>query len=448
MRTPTIASRAGIAAFAAALAGAPAAQADPLAKRGLDRAPSERLLSYPAGAFLESVAVRADGALLVVDHTSRELRLVTRAGDSRALARLAKGAAGVALDLDGQILVTSGYRAEGGVVSVLTADGALAQEIAAPGSVFPNGAALISPGRFLVADSVRGRLYLIDTQTAEASVWFEHALLAPVADRPRYPGANGVKVNRGAVFVTNSAQEILARIPIADGGPGAPEIIARDVVLDDIAIAASGVIYGATHPDNSVVRIDLSGAVTTIATAEDGVTGATALAFGRTAADADTVYVVTSGGVYFPPETGVEPANIVRLGVGEPGAPPLARLSHLPYPGRAAPFEGWLVRCGTAEGDTAAIRDAHGPAYLAYLEANFDRIAFAGQYFGDESPSPSARFYVVSAASRDAAQRMMAASPYAREGLYSQCEAGRFTGLLGGLLGGVAWPDAASRAEP
>ena len=51
-----------------------------------------------------------------------------------------------------------------------------------------------------------------------------------------------------------------------------------------------------------------------IAEAEAGMTGSTALAFGK--GDSTSVYVVTNGGMSFPPPTGVEPGRVVRLDVG------------------------------------------------------------------------------------------------------------------------------------
>ena len=407
----------------------------------------ERIASFETGTFLESIAVRADGDLLVVDHTTHRVLRVSPSGESEALAQLPDGAAGVALDLDGTILVTSGFQEAGGFVTVLGPDGTVERIIDVPGSRFLNGAALLGSGVFLVADSVVGRLFRVDIRSGDVSVWLQHDLLAADPDRPRYPGANGVKVDGTAAFVTNSGLELLVRVPIAEGLPGEPEILVQNVVLDDIAIAADGTIYGATHPDNSVVRIEPDGVVTTLATAVEGMTGATAVAFGRTAMDADQLYAVTSGGVYFPPPTGIVPALIARLDVEDSGADPLSRLATATPVAQVEPLEGWLVRCDTAEGDVEAIRAATGPAYLAYLEAQLDRIAFAGQYYSDGEAAPSARYYIVTAPTAASARQLMQASPYFREGLYQSCDVGRFRGLLGGLLGGVAWPDTASSVD-
>ena len=70
---------------------------------------------------------------------------------------------------------------------------------------------------------------------------------------------------------------------------------------------------------SSVVKISPSGDVVAIALAEQGVTGSTALAFGSSEHDHTSIYVVTNGGMSFPPSTGIAPAQVVRLDVGITG---------------------------------------------------------------------------------------------------------------------------------
>jgi hypothetical protein len=78
-------------------------------------------------------------------------------------------------------------------------------------------------------------------------------------------------------------------------------------------------LYGTTHVYNSVVKITPDGQITTIATAEQGVAGSTALAFGRSAGDNTSLYVTTNGGMSLPLPTGLEAAKVVRLEVGVEG---------------------------------------------------------------------------------------------------------------------------------
>ncbi|NJN86989.1 MAG: gluconolactonase [Leptolyngbyaceae cyanobacterium SL_7_1] len=83
----------------------------------------------------------------------------------------------------------------------------------------------------------------------------------------------------------------------------------------DFAFDAAGNLYGATHIYNSVIRIAPTGDITTIAQAEQGMTGSTAIAFGQQPSDRTGIYVVTNGGMFLPPATGVVPAAVVWLEV-------------------------------------------------------------------------------------------------------------------------------------
>ena len=92
-------------------------------------------------------------------------------------------------------------------------------------------------------------------------------------------------------------------VPLDDGRPGTPKIWVENVVLDDLAFAADGIFYGMAHTLDSVVRIEADGTVTTIAAADNGVTGSTVAAFGRTEADRNQLYIVSDGEVFQPPAT-------------------------------------------------------------------------------------------------------------------------------------------------
>jgi hypothetical protein len=68
-----------------------------------------------------------------------------------------------------------------------------------------------------------------------------------------------------------------------------------------------------------IVKITPDGKTTTIATAEQGVIGSTAVAFGRTKNDNTCIYIVGNGGMFLPPPTGIVPSEVVRLDVGIKG---------------------------------------------------------------------------------------------------------------------------------
>jgi hypothetical protein len=114
----------------------------------------------------------------------------------------------------------------------------------------------------------------------------------------------------------------LVRVPIQpDGSAGGIEIAATRISADDFAFGMSGSVYIATHPEHSLVRLDPSGARTTLAGPEQGMVGSTACAFGRALGDESVLYVTTDGGFLIPHESGIQDAKLVRLEVGESGWP-------------------------------------------------------------------------------------------------------------------------------
>ena len=90
---------------------------------------------------------------------------------------------------------------------------------------------------------------------------------------------------------------------------------------DDFAFGMSGSLYITTHPEHTLVRLDPSGARTTLAGPEQGMVGSTACAFGRAPGDEKALYVTTDGGFLIPHESGIQDAKLVRMEVGESGWP-------------------------------------------------------------------------------------------------------------------------------
>jgi sugar lactone lactonase YvrE len=144
--------------------------------------------------------------------------------------------------------------------------------------------------------------------------------LVPVNDD--VPGANGIDVRAGDVFVSVTDRNLLLRIAVRpDGSAAKPRVARSDLRADDFAFAASGALYLATHPAHSVLRLTPDGSRTTIAGPRAGAVGSTSCAFGRADGDATALYVTTSGGLLTPFRGEVEEAKLLRLEVGERGQP-------------------------------------------------------------------------------------------------------------------------------
>lgn len=292
-------------------------------------AEAETMARFPVGTFLESIVALPDGAVLFNDHEAGSVhRLRPGGGAPEQVARVAGKLAGLApLPSDDGALLASGWAADGAAaVFRIGRDGAAAELLRPAGAAFPNGFAHLGGARYLLADSVRGMVWLVDAERAAAEPWLEHPLLARRAPDNRNPGVNGLKIFGDALYATNSDRALIARVRIGpDGKPAsAPDVFLDDMLCDDLAFSEAGDLYLATHPLNSVVRISPERDIAILGDARHGLTGPTAVAFGR-GSSAGWLYTVTTGGLFVPPPGGPVPAEVVRLRIGAAGAPVLRR---------------------------------------------------------------------------------------------------------------------------
>lgn len=447
VRIPRPLALAAVSLAAAAGATSPAAAAEPVAALPPPKhvggtvatVPARTLQEWPAGTFLESIAIAADGTMYIADHESGEVVRRPRDGAAAKFAKLPGSLTGLEVAADGGLLATG--RVKGGAETVyrVAADGAVEPLVAIADAKFLNGLTRFGAGAVLVADSATGTVWHVDLTTRAASAWLSHDLLGRRAPDSRFPAANGVKVFGDHAYVSNSDRALVVRVPILPGGTaGAPEVLARDVVVDDFAFDVDGNLYGATHPLNTVVRIDPKGTVTTIAGPDAGVVGSTAVAFGVTPADERTLYVVGDGGVFAPPGGKLQPAKLVALEVGAPGYPKYRRRT---FAVRQVPRDQvFMVTATTAKDAAAEVRRKAGQAYLEYIERNVGRIALGGQVFEDPAGQPVARVYFVAARDAADARAFVEGSPYFKAGLYSDVQVRPFAVMLGDYPGGVTWP--------
>jgi len=69
-----------------------------------------------------------------------------------------------------------------------------------------------------------------------------------------------------AAWISVSGRRLILRTPLQpDGHPGPIETAATHVLADDFAFGASSSLYIATHPEQTVFRLDAAGNRTTVA---------------------------------------------------------------------------------------------------------------------------------------------------------------------------------------
>lgn len=411
----------------------------------LQLVPARTLATYPKGYFLESIIIDVDGTIYITENQTGQIIRRRLDGEADIFSQVEVGLAGLGLDVDGTLIATGHAETGEQYVFQFSPDGTLDYEVIIPEAGFLNGLALFRPGVFLIADSNASTIWQFDTETRQVTSWLKHETLAPNSAIPTIPGANGIKLFGDAVYITNSGQATVTRIPLlTDGSPGQPEVIFSGIVLDDFAFSNTGNLYGTTHIFNSVVVLTPDGQSRTIATAEQGVTGSTALAFGVTERDRRSIYVVGDGGIFSASsEDDIVEPELVQLDVGELGISQEATLDWIGRPMQVEAIETQLVQCATAA-NADNLRTTIGPQYLRYLELHLDRISYAGQlYANGRDSAPSDRLYFVQHDNPETALELIQNSPYYRAGVYSNCTVTHFSVLLGNALEGVAWPQSA-----
>ncbi len=389
-------------------------------------APATTLASWPPGTFIESIAVLPDGTIYVINHGARSIDRVLN-GVVESFSRLPAQGTGLLARSDGGFLVTARTESGSEIILSVTSDGKAETLAELPGAGFLNGMTWLSPGIALAADSAAGTIWRIDAATGAVGPWLVHPLLGPAdvaltfPDHTAFPAANGIKRHGDHIYVSNSGRAQILRIPISgDGSAGVPDIWADRIIGDDFVLDALGTIYVPTHPMQSLVKIEAGGRRSTIATSAQGLAGPTAAAFGPDG----RLLIVGNSAI---PIDGVQrPATLVSLSVTE--AHGLQQIE---------PMVLFLVTAPTRSGSDAA-REAHGQAYRRFLQENIERIAIGGQ-IKDAADAVVERVYLVTAESETEAVALMERSPYYREGIYGPLAARRFQGMLGDLIGGVAW---------
>jgi sugar lactone lactonase YvrE len=279
----------------------------------VEPAPASTVVEFPKGSFLENIAADGRGRLFVTSYLEGKVWRVEADGRRSVWADVPGTVAGIALNPDGSAVLSGWIGGKEPAVFSVDAQGRCEVLARLPQGQFPNGVLRLAAGRFLVADSYRGAIWVVDTDKRSAAIWLEHASLGRADAGNPTPGVNGLKLWRGAVYASNTARQQLLRIPVVDGAAGTPEVLLSQVGIDDFAFDAQGNLYGATHVYNSVVRITREGRTSVVAGLAEGMAGSTAVAVVPLAGHGERLYVVTNGGMSLAPAGGLQPARVVRV---------------------------------------------------------------------------------------------------------------------------------------
>jgi len=248
---------------------------------------------FTAGQQPENITLEPNGDADVTFAFAHQVARVTPQGKITILATLpaatsgTTAVSGIARTCDGTLYVN--YLDIGGTQSGIwrvNRNGSTEPVAALPDAGFLNGLALDpGTGTLFTVDSYSGTVWKVWPRSGKAEVWASGQDLQPTA--PGGFGVNGLKVHDGSVWVSNSSQGTLLRIPMLPDGTAGPTVVAATGLasIDDFSFSGHGDTLLAAQPGlNQVDLITPGGASQAVLTAADGLSGPSSVAVsGRTA---------------------------------------------------------------------------------------------------------------------------------------------------------------------
>ncbi|BFV61020.1 hypothetical protein KCMC57_up61240 [Kitasatospora sp. CMC57] len=259
-------------------------------------------LDLAAGQMPENIVLEPDGSADVTFISARQIARIGLDGHTTVLATLPAPAV-PATPLVGFAAVTGIARADDGTLYVnyatgtddltgvwrLTPGGVPERIAALPANGLPNGLTLDRQrGNLYVADSLLGTVWRISLHDGTRTAWATGTELKPNG----FIGANGIRKHHGAIWVTNTDNGTILRIPICPDGSAAPiETRATGLAgIDDFGFTGeSDDLLAALNSANEVVHLPQGGTPTVVLTGQDGLSNPTSVAV-----CGDTVYVTSA----------------------------------------------------------------------------------------------------------------------------------------------------------
>ena len=237
---------------------------------------------FPEHYFLEDLAVRADGSILITVANKNELWLVPTPGEQlpvqpRLLHTFEFNAGFVVEWKPDRFLVgvADVYRSHEAWIYELDMRGWNAERRIEPRSILElpepkvglNGGCLLAPNILLLAGmaDLIWRVDLAEDGSAPARIWLQHddVKIGRVKKEPEQPGTNGVQhaAKTGHVYYTSTSQQLMERVridPRTLAPADLPEFIAGGRKWDDFIIDEdAGVAYATTHRENTIDLVRL-----------------------------------------------------------------------------------------------------------------------------------------------------------------------------------------------
>lgn len=160
----------------------------------------------------------------------------------------------------------------------------------------------------LVSDSNIGVVWKVDVNTAKYEIIYDYPEMKHPANSSLPIGINGIKVRDNYVYWTNSELALLCRIEIdctTLAAIGGVQVLATNIpgLPDDFTFDARGNVWVTLDEGSELGFIKAGQNTTTVVLGSPDqltIPGPTSAQFGRTQADKDIVYVATNGGLAAP----------------------------------------------------------------------------------------------------------------------------------------------------
>jgi hypothetical protein len=304
---------------------------------------------FPERYFLENLAVRADGSVLITALLQQELWLVPGAPSGLVASpilvhRFDHPVTGI-VEVEPDVFVvslTDGYTTHESHLARIDLAGWSPGDPVAPEIIFTfdervravNGSCLLGPGVLAVADCFAGLIWRVDLREdgrrATARVWLAHDTMADDPDSevapPPQPGVNGVRYSArtGYLYYTSTAQQVFMRVRVdpatLDPAGGAEFVAAVDNADDFCLDEDAGFAYVTRHRANTLDRVPLTprhgSEVRHLAgdPFDELLVGPSSAAWGPgSGAYGRVLYVTTDGGTTSPPDGVVRRAALMRV---------------------------------------------------------------------------------------------------------------------------------------
>lgn len=178
-----------------------------------------------------------------------------------------------------------------------------------PDVLFPNSLIALTPTTLLLADSTKGAVWAIDTRTGSSRIAIEDPLFSVTTASSKI-GINGIKLLDNTLYFTNGAQGIFGKVsinPTTGAALGPAKKISNSAPgasYDDFALSRfRDAAFLADGGGDSIAEVKLDTGKTTIIAGRVNTTEiaeSTSAQFGRTVFDSDILYVTTAGGLAVP----------------------------------------------------------------------------------------------------------------------------------------------------